>query len=62
MIGKAILGLLLLVIIYAIARANGIASDDFLGHLQTFLEWGADLAMGVWEFLTNLITNTFPTA
>lgn len=62
MIGKAILGLLLLVIIYAIARANGIASDDFLGHLQTFLDWGADLAMSAWEFLSGLISGTSASA
>lgn len=58
MIGKAILGVLFLVIIYAIARANGMVTEDFMTHLQTFFEWGADLVVGAWEFFVGLLPAT----
>ena len=55
MIGKAVVGLLLLVVVYAIARANGIVSEDFVTHHHAFLEWGADLVVQGWEFLLSFL-------
>jgi len=58
MIGKTIMGLVILVVVFTIARANGVSTSDMMGWMETFLTAGADVVMELWAWISDIVTSS----
>jgi hypothetical protein len=58
MIGRLIFTIIVIVIIYALFVANGFASSELMGHIQSFLEAGNQIVVSAWEFITQAFTES----
>lgn len=56
MIGKTITGVIVLVVIYTILRANGFQPSELLTHIGQFLEYGADTLMQLWQWVAQFFS------